>query len=191
MRLFLGIFPPDEVRDGLARLAGSLRSDPGLGSGRGAPRWVAPERLHVTLAFLGDQPPEVVPDLLGKGEASLGQLAPFDVELAGLGGFPNERRARVLWLGVRRGHAEVMALAERLFGVLRDLDLRVDEEGRFHPHVTLARAGGRPMRVPALDTGAGLGFRVHGVALVQSHLEPQRVTYEVLGTIPLRGGETA
>ena len=54
MRLFIGIPLPDDVRRAVAGLAAQAGAHiPG--------RYVLEENYHITLAFLGDAPPESVP----------------------------------------------------------------------------------------------------------------------------------
>ena len=60
-------------------------------------RWTHPATWHLTLQFLGDWPA----DRLAALQMSLSRLdgpAPFRLAPAGLGGFPNLRRPRVLFL---------------------------------------------------------------------------------------------
>lgn len=89
---------------------------------------------HATLRFLGE-----VADATGI-VAAVGPVAarhaPIPVEVAGLGAFPQARRARVVWLGLHgQGMAELAA------DLAAATPLRHDPEaGRpFSGHVTIAR----------------------------------------------------
>src|SRR6188474_2177640 len=55
-RLFVGLDLPDEIRDGLATWARQALADPAL-------RPVAPQSLHITLAFLGYVAEKEIPRL--------------------------------------------------------------------------------------------------------------------------------
>lgn len=94
MRLFLAINFPPELREALHRAVMRLRTT--------APdvRWTPPERLHLTLKFLGEQPPETVDRLKPAMDAIAARHRPMDLVIDGVGALPNFRRARVVWVGV-------------------------------------------------------------------------------------------
>ena len=64
--------------------------------------------------------------------------APARVRLGGIGGFPSERRANVLWVGVIEGAAAVTALAAAVHAAMAPVVGAADER-EYHPHLTLAR----------------------------------------------------
>lgn len=103
-------------------------------------KWTEPENLHVTLVFLGEVDDVLLPRVcsLVKEAADAVALVPFLMSLSGLGCFPNERRPRVLWVGIDAGVDQLtrlhVALAERFV----ELGCR-REDRRFTPHVTLGR----------------------------------------------------
>jgi 2'-5' RNA ligase len=137
VRLFVALDIPDNVRSAIAGVAAKLRA-----SCAGA-RWVRIEGAHVTLKFIG----EVIPTRVGEIEAALGTVPfpdPVSIQFRGLGFFPNERRPRVLWVGIEAGSG-LAALAEAVSHALSSVG--VPRETRpFAPHVTLARferAGGK------------------------------------------------
>lgn len=133
MRLFTALDPSPEVQERLVELLDRLRPSARL-------RWTKPENLHLTLKFIGEYP-----------DAELGALqeamreAPwpgrFEVRVAGLGFFPNDRAPRVFWAGIQAGK-ELAGLARAIDEVL--LKLGVPAEGRpYSPHLTLARIENR------------------------------------------------
>jgi 2'-5' RNA ligase len=63
---------------------------------------------------------------------------PFEVEIKGLGVFPNLRRINVIWAGIRRGANELRSIFHQLEPKLRDLGFQPDAKG-FSPHLTIAR----------------------------------------------------
>ncbi len=129
MRLFIAINLPDEMIWKLERLLTVLRTEALI-------KWSPLDNLHITTKFIGEWPTERVPEL----ENQLLKLLPrepFEVELRGLGWFPNERTPKVLWTGV---HAS-SALADLFRETEQCLaKLGVPAEDRpFSPHLTLAR----------------------------------------------------
>ncbi|RLG99708.1 RNA 2',3'-cyclic phosphodiesterase [Candidatus Bathyarchaeota archaeon] len=63
---------------------------------------------------------------------------PFQVEIKGLGAFPNLRFPRVVWAGIRKGAEELRNIFEQLEPQLRKLGFQPDPKG-FSPHITIAR----------------------------------------------------
>ena len=58
MRLFVAIDIEPQVRDRITRIQQQLKRDVNL-SGKEV-RWVRPERIHLTLKFLGEVPDKIV-----------------------------------------------------------------------------------------------------------------------------------
>ena len=146
----------------------------------GAVRWIAADKIHLTLRFLGDTDKDVLPDISRQLDQLTATQEPFALQLGKLGCFPNRRQPRVLWAGVR-GHLERLeefhaALEKRL------VPLGWEPERRsFNPHLTLGRAkdsrrlsAARPQWGRALDP---LPIPVHQIHLIESHLYPQGAVY--------------
>ncbi|MFI5257381.1 MAG: RNA 2',3'-cyclic phosphodiesterase [Gemmatimonadales bacterium] len=163
MRLFLALELERATTELLALALAPLRvSEPAIA-------WVPPDRLHLTLKFLGDADERRVVDIAGALE-SIGALHhPFEMALGGVGAFPNFRRPRIVWLGVES--------EPRLELLHHDLELACaelgyDVEGRpFRPHVTLAR-----VRDP-LPTARALALARAARSIAVSVMEPvERLT---------------
>jgi 2'-5' RNA ligase len=98
-------------------------------------RWVDTDDFHLTLRFIGEVESEIFFEL-GESLATI-RMAPFDLELRGIGHFPPRGPIRQLWTGV----APNIAL-DRL---RRSIDKCVVEAGvpraarKFIPHVSIAR----------------------------------------------------
>jgi 2'-5' RNA ligase len=119
-------------------LAGELSRRLDALPGTAPVRWTRPDTWHLTLQFLGDWPADRL-DALREGLSAPAGPAPFVLRPSGLGGFPDLRRPRVLFLqfagadpllemalGVRRATAQAWAEGPQ--------DTRP-----VHPHLTLAR----------------------------------------------------
>ena len=133
IRSFIALPIPDPVRD---VLQGTIKTlDDGIGE---RIRWVRPEGIHLTLKFMGDIDVTVINKLLSLLPAVANGFTPFELTMAELGCFPNNRRPRVLWAGVKGN-----------LSVLRDLHIAIDnlvgdvglprEQREFSPHLTLGR----------------------------------------------------
>ena len=189
-RLFVAVpLPPAAVADA-TRLVDGVRAGP-LGR---VPRWVHLANLHLTVRFLGDTPPDLVPDVaLAVADAVRGAAA-FDVVLAGAGLFPGERKPRTLWLGIERGAAELGALADALDPALEPLGWPPDERA-YRPHLTVARldssspADGNAVAAALREAAAAwrTGFRAERVVLYRSILGGGPPRHEPLVEVPLGG----
>lgn len=165
-RLFLAVRPPLTVTDELETYIGPRRdAEPGL-------RWAQPEHWHLTLAFLGDvtdaQEDALIENLLPVSDRTAG----FELTLGGGGSFPHPDAAKVLWLGVREGSAQLEALAKRCRTAVARAGVQI-EGGRFQPHLTVARSnrGIQARRwLGLLDTFGSFRWQVSDVVLIDSEL---------------------
>lgn len=176
MRIFVAVFPPPEVQRALNEAARSLTSN-------NAFRLTAPEKIHLTLKFLGDVDGEAL-DRTVEALASLSEgREPFDVTTEDFGVFPSARRARVLWAGVGGGSDGLDALARDVEALLEGVGFE-REVKPYVPHLTLGRAR-RPV---AFDPNGvrplGLRFVVREVRLVESRPEGGGVAYSTLAGYP-------
>ncbi len=135
MRLFIAMNFPEELRARWTEGTAALRAL--------APRarWTPTAQMHLTLAFLGEQPESLVPVLTSALDTIATRSTRPSLAMQGVGAFPAWRRARVVWLGVEQSPA-LMQLADAVARTCRDLG--APGEGRpFHPHITLARLDDR------------------------------------------------
>jgi 2'-5' RNA ligase len=78
IRAFVAIFPDEAVRSAIAAEIERLRAiAPSL-------HWTPPERLHLLLGFLGEQPPDVLWKLRGELDRAAASFPPFLLHVAGL-----------------------------------------------------------------------------------------------------------
>ena len=185
MRLFLAINPPDHLREEIATATSPLReAAPSL-------RWVAPDRLHLTVRFFGEQPPDRVPALRAAVDAAVSGHAGAPLTLAGFGAFPNFRRARVVWMGVEP-HPRLELLHHDVERAC--LELGFEPEGRaFRPHLTLARVPDgteeqvlRAVARHARATRYRAEIDVDSVDLMASEQSPEGPKYRIIHASPLR-----
>jgi len=97
---------------------------------------VEPRNIHITLRFLGDITPSMV-DKIGQEMQNI-TFKSFDVEIKGVGVFPNLRYAKVIWAGIQKGEEELGEIFGQLEPRLRLLGFAPDTKG-FSPHLTIAR----------------------------------------------------
>jgi RNA 2',3'-cyclic 3'-phosphodiesterase len=175
VRTFVAVFPPQSVREALFRAARDLPASKAF-------RLIGPEKLHLTLKFLGN----VAEDDLIRVEQALEQLRgrhePFKVSTSGFGAFPSERRARILWVGVGEGSGPLRAVAQSVDDFLESAGFE-SERRPYVPHLTLGRARGQGTKLDGASVyPPALRFSVSGVDLVESVPGKGGVTYSVLET---------
>lgn len=190
MRLFIGVEMPEDVKQAAGRAADVLRRRVRARRIQLDARWVAPDNHHITLWFIGeadDPRREAIADAIIHPFA----VAPFTLEIGGVGAFPPRGAPRVLWLGVTQGLDPLTALYVELAGRLEPLGYE-SEKRPYAAHLTIARVKdvrrtdvGRLREVlSAADETVGR-CRIGAVTLFRSRLSPAGARYEPLVRIPL------
>ena len=150
---------------------------------------VKPQNIHITLRFLGDITLGMVEKIDKEMQGVV--FRPFDVEIKGVGAFPNVKYARVVWAGIQQGTDELRAVFDQLEPRLRQLGFAPDSKG-FSPHLTIARVrSGRNKDALAKCIGEMVAYefgQVHAdcLKLKKSVLTPQGPIYSVLKEVHAR-----
>jgi 2'-5' RNA ligase len=186
VRLFVAVLLPERVRAALASEVERMRAVT-----RGV-AWVAGTNLHVTLKFLGEVDAARVDAVTTALNGAAAAVAPFTVELSGLGAFPTPLRPRVLWAGIASGVPAMTTLAARVEAALAGCGFAPDDRP-FAAHVTLGRVR-EPRRDPALAAEIERAARqpfgeimVDRIVLVRSELSPRGARYSEVSAAPLTG----
>jgi len=131
MRLFVAVEWSGQIRSRLFALGGRL-------SDLGSVKAVEEENIHLTLRFLGEVDAARVDEVV----AALGTVRHrrFMASVRGLGAFPKISRPNVIWAGIGVGSEDLVALQGKIDDAL--IHLGFPPEGKFHPHLTLARVKG-------------------------------------------------
>lgn len=173
LRLFFALWPDECVRGELVAVLGRLQESV-------AARWVSPDKLHMTLAFLG----EVQADRVGAltEAAGNGLMVPaFELKLDRLEFW---RRPGIVCLGSSSPPAPLMELATALARNLRTAGFEL-EKRPFKVHLTLARrARNRPPDLELIDP---VLWPVSSFALVESQLDRKGSAYFSLRSWALAG----
>jgi len=168
MRLFFALWPPADAAQALARWTVSVQRETG-GKATGE------EKIHLTLAFLGDVDP-------GKAIAAArrvdGEKHELPIEQARYW-----RENGIVWAGPRETPAALKALHERLSLELFREEF-ILERRPFATHVTLIRKA-RRATLPPLPA---VEWPVSEFVLVRSSLSSKGSTYEPLERFPLPSG---
>ncbi len=130
-RTFISIDANDKVQNSLKTVQQRLeKTDADL-------NLVDNEKIHMTLRFLGEVSENRV-DMLREELDMLTKYDPFEIEVKGMGVFPEPSYIRVIWAGVSEG-------SEKLTEIKNDLESKLTARGfsaddkEFTPHFTIAR----------------------------------------------------
>lgn len=187
IRVFVAIDPPADVLENIEAMCRRLKK-----TIQGMIRWVRPAGIHLTLKFFGDISTQDVHNISGIIAKKTTSVPPFNLEIRGLGAFPEVKRPRVIWLGITGQVGELVSLQRGLEDEFFNLGF-LKEERPFQAHLTIGR-----VRVPkgingliqAVETGRSLTvgkFQVTEAALIKSNLSPQGAIYTKLATFPFQG----
>jgi len=162
LRLFFALWPDDKTRTKLMQLQTAMRG-----------RIIPYENLHLTLAFLGEQPASALPvlkEILVHIPALTATLT-----LDRLGYFANKR---IAWIGMHDMTNELLMLQKELAQAILRHDISFDTQYDFKPHITLARDASLPDDIVFTP----IIWRANQVTLVQSTTKSEGASYEVLAS---------
>jgi RNA 2',3'-cyclic 3'-phosphodiesterase len=183
VRTFVAIPLPDQCRDMLGKLQQKLRATDADAS------WVAVSSIHLTLKFLGEIEPAIVPDMARAFRDIAKPLRELTLRVYGLGCFPNPKNPRVIWSAVS---GDTDALSKIQIGVENACVGFgfAAEERPFSPHLTLGRVKSKRNLQPLLDCikiGADMEceFVADHFNIYKSTLKPQGAVYTILEKITI------
>jgi 2'-5' RNA ligase len=184
-RTFIAVETSPAVRRRAVALQDKLRASQVNAS------WTDPEKMHITLMFLGDVDDREIPEVCKRVATAAAPFDPFLVEFSRAGAFPASDRPRTVWIGVDQGSQELVALQSAIQESL--VEMRFPREQRIYkPHLTIARVregGPRQTRLAELlahyhDFKAE-SCEVSEVLILASYLDRAGPTYQILGRGPL------
>ena len=156
-------------------------------------RWVDIENIHITLKFLGEFNSNDIAPLKNKLETVLSTANQFSLTFQNLGVFPNERKPKVVWIGIN-SPSQLKLLFEEVEKAAFALGYPIEERG-FSPHITLGRVKNDVNNQDLFQIGRFIQNRkvgeicksqVKGVTFFQSKLSPAGPVYSELFFIGLK-----
>lgn len=190
IRTFIALAVPGRIAGELKELQQELAAD------HDGVKWMAEKELHLTLLFLGEVDElELVPVCRAVKKIAA-RHSSFALDVAGMGGFPNKRRPKVLWAGIAgEGHDALLELHAELEAALMELGCYRREERAYTPHLTLGRISSEerdeawaPVFTKHADWNAGT-FTVSEVLIMASELRRSGPEYAIMGRGPLATGK--
>ncbi len=193
IRAFIAADLPNDIREELSKVIRHLQHEL-----RDVPiRWVPPQNIHLTLKFLGEVSQRNLPLLIELLQSEVAHHRPFEFGVGGLSAFPDVRRPRVIWVGVK-GPKELHDLHYAVESATAKLGY-ARESRPFEPHLTLGRVSrnATPYKVRLVSEvlrRIQVGFLgsalVEEIYLYRSDLRPTGAVYTRLATAPLRRDES-
>ncbi len=185
LRCFIAV----EITDEAKRTIGNMTED--LARSGADVKWVRPENIHITLKFLGTTEESLVGPVKDALSKKLSPYPPFYIKIAGVGCFPNEKRPRVVWAGMRES-GPAASLQQDVESVMETFGFPAEERA-FSPHLTIGRCRsqkGIPQMLKRLDSYRSADFadlEVKGISMMKSELKPAGAQYYRLAEIPFGG----
>ena len=189
IRSFIAIELPESVKTGIQQLQTQLTL-----SQYSFVKCVAPQGIHLTLKFLGNISAQKVTEITKVMEQASQGVIPFQLQITEVGAFPNVRRPRVLWVGIKGDVDKLVGWQQRLDNGLVPLGF-AKEARPFTPHLTLARlrencSPGDRLRFGEMFAGAQVEvdykFTVTSLNLMRSQLLPTGAVYSSLAEVKLK-----
>jgi len=188
IRCFIAVELEEGIQKNIAKLQSRLQKKL-LGDSK--IRWVKPERIHLTLKFLGDVDDIALPEICSAVSRAAAMNQPFDFEIGNCGCFGSGDSARILWVGVTQGQEDLETLHQAVDANLADIGFP-PERRKFNPHLTLARirntASGRNARkiINQLEPTVLGGQNASEITVFQSELTPAGPIYTPLHHVSLQ-----
>ncbi|MBF0317903.1 MAG: RNA 2',3'-cyclic phosphodiesterase [Nitrospirae bacterium] len=154
-------------------------------------KWVKRENLHLTLKFLGDVDQGHIRRVEFALQGVCDLQRPFSVVLRSVGGFPNLKQPKVLWIGLE-DDTNLQKLHSNIDAALSDVGF-AREDKPFSAHLTIGRlrdgdnSTNLAEKLAPLKTKNFGSSPVSGIALLSSQLKPGGPTYSVIREFPLKG----
>lgn len=100
-------------------------------------KWINPENIHITLAFLGNTENDFIKEIGSMLERTCKNYGGFELMIRGTGIFRNINDARIIWTSI--DHSEqLLNLAAKILKGLAEIDVKPDDKP-FKPHITIGR----------------------------------------------------
>ena len=188
IRIFIAIELASEIREELVAVQDKLKKY------RADVRWVEPNKLHLTLKFLGYISASQLKNVFKATAKAVERISPFPLSFSGLGAFPELDNPRVIWTGVKEGKGILSRINRSLEGTLKRNGFPPvclsgtgrAEKREYHPHLTLGRVKSSKNKAGLIESvkselGCSTGLmEVQKVTVLQSLLKAEGPEYKPL-----------
>lgn len=189
-RIFVAVDISDEARARASAYTDALRSEfPSARVG-----WEKPEKLHLTLKFLGDTTDAQLDELNETVRETAARIDVFKLRIQSTGVFPSARNARILWLGVG-DERRVLAAASELMEIGCEKIGFPREKRNFRAHLTIGRLrephrSGEIAEKHLQNEFSPVEFDVSELVVYESVLQPRGSIYSVVAKYEFKRQDT-
>lgn len=184
MRLFIAIDTPKDFKERLSRTCAELKKC------QLDAKWVDAENIHLTLKFLGEIKDDQLNEIKNIVLGVCGQVNRLELNICGFGFFPNDNSPRVLF-AVTDKEEILKNMSLGLEDKLKSLGF--PKEGKFKPHLTIARLRSKKNIACLKEKLKNLVFEakffVDEITIFKSTLKPSGPVYEKILSVHLKSGE--
>jgi 2'-5' RNA ligase len=184
LRLFIAVPIPADISRNLEDIISNLKRT-------GADiKWVKPESIHITLKFLGETDEKRLLEITSAIESLGIKKSGLEVEVKGIGFFPDKKRPRVVWAGLQENTPFLAESALKIDSAIGTLGFE-RENRRFSPHLTIGRFRSNRGLTMLIDetekmkTSSFGSFPIREFNLYSSTLKPSGAEYKVLRSFKL------
>ena len=171
MRLFIAALLPDYIVEEIGNYIDSLKDNiDGV-------KWEKPEKLHLTLKFLGDVDEEQIDEISALLNVLAKTYSPFKVNLKEFGGFPRLKNPKVLYVGLSQNE-ELTKFHSELDHGMFEIGFE-KEERKFIPHVTIGRVKKR-ISIDKVYKISKITFELNQIGIIKSELRREGSVYTPL-----------
>ena len=132
MRLFIALPLSDDVEQFLSNIILDLKQK------RGRVKWVASKNIHLTMKFLGETDESKVEAISTALKKVAGKHSSVKCTIDKIGGFPNLKRPKVIWAGLKDNIDKLEVIASDTDDEMALLGFE-KENRKFKSHLTLGR----------------------------------------------------
>ena len=173
VRLFVAIDLSPPIKEDMREAQAAVKAT------RAKVTLVDPSLIHITLKFLGEINESQIENVKSAINSSIKGITPFNVSISEFGAFPDFRRPKVLWLGVKEGREESTQLMINLENEFSELGF-AKENRKPTPHITIGRVKVTKSLVGAQCAVPEKTFLVKSIYLIKSSLTSEGPIYSDL-----------
>jgi len=132
VRSFIALYPDPDARTHMAGFISCMRER------NSSCRWEQPDKVHITLKFLGDVLPATLDAITADLKEQIVAEGVITARIDRTGAFPGMQRPRIIWLGFSESVGKVRTLQQLIEDVTEKHGL-LREQKKFTAHFTVGR----------------------------------------------------
>ena len=172
-RVFIAIEIPKEIKEAIAETSKELNEF----EREKKIKKVETRNYHITLKFVGEISNETIDKISKILEVIVKKYNPMELELSGVGVFPNKNYIRIVWIGTKEiekntNNKTLGKLVEEINNELEKIGITRDKN-KFSPHITIARVKRKIDLSKFIEKNSSKRFgriKINNLALVESIL---------------------